>query len=128
MRNVRTCLFLMIARRDTFKKKARLKNAYSRKVTFFGHEICLTLTFYVFRLELISGVPFYQWPNNNDSPLDRYLILGQQVVFWSLELQEVPISTQRLSSCPYQQDNHQKTWAFTRVKLTTELATSSTAF
>ena len=32
------------------------------------------------------------------TPLDHYLTLGQQVVFQSLELQEVPISPQRLSS------------------------------
>ena len=32
------------------------------------------------------------------TPLGHYLTLGQQVVFQSLELQEVPISPQRLSS------------------------------
>ena len=51
--------------------------------------------------------------------LDHDLSHGQQVVFQSLELQEVPISPQRLSSCFYQQVNHRKTWALTQVKLTT---------
>ena len=37
-----SCVFLTIARRYTFKKNARLTNAYSRRVTF-------SLTFYVFR-------------------------------------------------------------------------------
>ena len=35
------------------------------------------------------------------TPLDHYLTLGQQVVFQSLELQEVPISPQRLSSSSF---------------------------
>ena len=36
------------------------------------------------------------------TPLDHYLTLGQQVVFQLLELQEMPISPQRLSSRSYQ--------------------------
>ena len=38
------------------------------------------------------------------TPLDHYLTHGQQVVFQSLELQEVPISPQKLSSRSYQQN------------------------
>ena len=50
------------------------------------------------------------------TPLDHYLTLGQQVVFQSLELKEVPISPQRLSSCSCQQVNHQReTQALTQV-------------
>ena len=43
------------------------------------------------------------------TPLDHYLTLGQQVVFQSLKLQEVPIFPQRLMSRFYQQVNHQRT-------------------
>ena len=62
----------------------------------------------------------------SSTPLDHYLILGQQVVFQPLELQKVPISPQRLSSLSYQQVNYQRTWALNRVKLTTDPAASST--
>ena len=60
------------------------------------------------------------------TPLDHHLNLGQQVVFQSLELQEVPISLQRLLSHSYQRVNLQKAEAVTQTKLTTEPATSST--
>ena len=58
------------------------------------------------------------------SPLDHYLILGQQVVFQSLELQEVRISPQRLSSRSYQQVNASKNLGSHPSKA--EPATSST--
>ena len=57
--------------------------------------------------------------------LDHFLILAQQVVFQLLELQEVPISPHRLPSHSYKQVTHQRTWALTQVKLTTEPKTSS---
>ena len=60
--------------------------------------------------------------------LDHYLTLFQQVVFQLLELQEVPISPTKVVIQRYQQVNHQKTWALTQVKLTTEPATCSTSF
>ena len=61
------------------------------------------------------------------APLDHYLTPGQQVAFQSLELQEVPISPLRLPLMINHQVNHQRTWTFARVKLTTEPVTSSTS-
>ena len=71
-------------------------------------------------------LPPWRFRDFFNTPLDHYLTLGQQVVFQSLKLQEVPISPQRLSSRSYQQVNHQKSWGLTWVKLTTEPATNST--
>ena len=63
---------------------------------------------------LASGLLTYGSRDLFSNPLDHYLTLGQQVMSWLLELQEVPISPQRLSSCSYQQANHQKTGALHR--------------
>ena len=64
--------------------------------------------------------PHWRSRDFSGTPLDHCLTLGQQVMFLSLELQEVPVFPQRLSSHSYQQADHWRTkWALTWIKLIT---------